>query len=128
MAGPIEMLYVDGAHRYRPARADLRDWGAHVRMGGTMLVHDAFNAVGVTLAQVRLLFLSKEWAYCGRTGSLAEYRRERLKGRERLRNCRRQVRDLSYFVRNGLIKVAIVGRQRPLARRLGLADGDDWPY
>ena len=25
---PIDVLYIDGAHRYGPARADIRDWGA----------------------------------------------------------------------------------------------------
>ncbi len=24
---PIDVLYIDGAHRYRPARADVREWG-----------------------------------------------------------------------------------------------------
>ena len=28
--GPIDVLYIDGAHRYAPARADIRDWGARV--------------------------------------------------------------------------------------------------
>ena len=27
VSGPIDVLYVDGAHRYGPARADIRDWG-----------------------------------------------------------------------------------------------------
>ena len=27
---PIDVLYIDGAHRYGPARADIRDWGARV--------------------------------------------------------------------------------------------------
>src|SRR5439155_21082440 len=26
--GAVDLLYVDGAHRYRPARADLQRWGA----------------------------------------------------------------------------------------------------
>ena len=25
--GPVDVLYVDGAHRYAPARADIHDWG-----------------------------------------------------------------------------------------------------
>ena len=48
---PIDVLYVDGAHRYGPARADIEHWGERVRPGGTMLVHDSYNAVGVMLAQ-----------------------------------------------------------------------------
>ena len=126
--GAVELLYVDGAHRYRPARADIERWGERVAPGGTMLVHDAYNAVGVMLAQLRVLVPSRSWRYVGRTRSLAEYRREELAGTARLRNAARQLRGIPWFVRNGLIKVALVARLRPVARRLGLPDGDDWPY
>jgi predicted O-methyltransferase YrrM len=126
--GEIALLYVDGAHRYRPARADIERWGARVAPGGTMLVHDAYNAVGVMLAQLRVLFLSSRWRYAGRSRSLAEYRRENLAGSARLRNAAAQLRGVPWFVRNCLIKVAVVARMRPLARRLGLPNGDDWPY
>ncbi len=126
--GPQDVLYVDGAHRYGPARADIERWGARTAQGGTMLVHDAYNAVGVMLAQFRLLVPSRRWRYLGRTRSLAEYRREDLSGLPWLRNAARQLGGVPYFVRNGLIKVALVAGQRPLARRLGLPDGDPWPY
>ena len=126
--GPVDLLYVDGAHRYRPARADIERWGARVGPGGTMLVHDAYNAVGVMLAQLRVLFASHRWRYVGRTRSLAEYRREDLAGGARLRNALGQLRGLPYFARNVLIKLALVARARPLARLLGLPDEDAWPY
>jgi predicted O-methyltransferase YrrM len=125
---PHDLLYVDGAHRYRPARADIESWGDRTAPGGTMLVHDAYNAVGVMLVQLRLLVPSRRWRYLGRTRSLAEYRREDLSGRERLWNGARQLTGVPYFVRNCLIKIALVARQRGLARRLGLHDGDAWPY
>src|SRR5262249_34385285 len=48
VADPIDVLYIDGAHRFGPARGDLVVWGAKVRSGGTMLVHDAYSSVGVT--------------------------------------------------------------------------------
>jgi Methyltransferase domain len=126
--GELALLYVDGAHRYRPARADIERWGERVADGGTMLVHDAYNAVGVMLAQLRLLFLSPDWRYVGRSRSLAEYRREELAGPGRLRNAAAQVGGIPWFLRNCLIKVALLARLRPVARRLGLPDGDDWPY
>ena len=50
LPGEVDLLYVDGAHRYGPARDDLARWGARVRPGGRMLVHDAFSSIGVTLA------------------------------------------------------------------------------
>jgi predicted O-methyltransferase YrrM len=125
--GDVELLYVDGAHRYRPARADIEQWGGRVAPGGTMLVHDAFNAVGVTLAQLRGLIISSRWRYLGRTGSLAEYRRESLDAAAIAANALRQLAELPYFVRNGLVKVALVAKLRPLAALLGHHSGD-WPY
>jgi hypothetical protein len=125
---PHELLYVDGAHRYRPARADIERWGDRTAPGGTMLVHDAYNAVGVMLAQLRVLVPSRHWRYVGRTRSLAEYRREDLSALPRLRNAGRQLAGIPYFARNGLIKLALVGGRPGLARRLGLPDGDEWPY
>jgi predicted O-methyltransferase YrrM len=126
--GSIDMLYVDGAHRYAPARDDIASWGARVPQDGTMLVHDAYNANGVMLAQLRLLFFSGRWRYVGRSRSLAQYRRENLSPGQRIANAARQAVHLPYFVRNGLIKVALVARLRPVARLLGQPDEDAWPY
>ena len=66
--GPIDLLYVDGAHQYRAARDDIGRWGARVRGGGTMLVHDGFSSIGVTLALLGELALSDGWSYAGRDG------------------------------------------------------------
>ena len=44
--GPVDLLYIDGAHRWRPAAADIRQWGAKVPPGGHMLIHDSFSSVG----------------------------------------------------------------------------------
>ena len=125
--GPLEMLYVDGAHRYAPAREDIDRWGARVVPGGSMLIHDSFNAIGVMLAQLRLLFLSPHWRYVGRSGSLAEYRREHLGAGAIASNALRQAAGIPYFVRNMTIKVLITAHLRPLARLLG-HDGSHWPY
>jgi predicted O-methyltransferase YrrM len=116
--GEIDLLYIDGAHRYRPARDDIRNWGARVTPGGRMLIHDSFSSVGVTLAILRLLAPGGEFAYAGRTRSLAEYRRTRLRGVARLRNSLRQLAALPWFARNLLVKVATVLRLR----------SGDWPY
>jgi predicted O-methyltransferase YrrM len=126
VAGDIDLLYIDGAHRYQPVREDIELWGARVRPGGSMLMHDAFNAIGVTLAQLRLLLLSSQWRYRGRARSLAAYRRARLDSRTRARNALEQLGGLPYFVRNLLVKVLIVAKLRPLAALLGCRE--DWPY
>jgi len=123
--GAIDLLHVDGAHRYAPARDDIAGWGARVRPGGRMLIHDSFSSIGVTGAQLRLLVLSGRWRYLGRDGSLADYRREELRGAERSRNALRQLAQLPWFARSVTVKVLLTLRLRRAARLLG-ADG--WPY
>jgi hypothetical protein len=129
LEGPIDLLYVDGAHRVRPATDDIARWGARVRPGGSMLVHDSFSSIGVTLALLRLLALGGDFVYVGRERSLAEYRRvgTRLSAAERVRNAARQLAQLPWFARNVLIKVALVLKVRPLVRLLGHRSSD-WPY
>jgi hypothetical protein len=128
--GPIDLLYVDGAHRLRPAMDDISRWGARVRPGGRMLVHDSFSSIGVTLALLRLLLLGGDFVYAGRERSLAEYRRvgQTLSPAERLRNAARQLAQLPWFARNVLIKVAIVARAPRAVLRLLGHDSRDWPY
>lgn len=127
--GPVHLLYIDGAHRFGPARADIRAWGARVPEGGTMLIHDCFSSVGVTLAAIVELFAHPTFAYQGRTGTLAEYRRRGVPfgPRGRTKNLLRQVRELPYFAYNLLLKVLIkVGLGR-FTRYLGHPSGE-WPY
>jgi hypothetical protein len=89
-----------------------------------MLVHDSFSSIGVTLATLVSVTFGERWRYVGRTASLAEYRRERA---ARIPNAARQLAQLPWFVRNVIVKVAIVTRLRPLARLMGHR-GDHWPY
>ena len=71
--GPVDVLFIDGAHRYRPALADISAWGRRLPDGGVLLIHDAFSSVGVTLALARSLLGSRRFRYRGRAGSLAVY-------------------------------------------------------
>jgi hypothetical protein len=128
--GDIALLYVDGAHRYGPARDDIRDWGERVQRGGTMLIHDGFSSVGVTLATLRLLAFGRRFRYEGRSGSMIEYRRSitgEMSAPERRRSALRQLGELGWFARNLVVKVAIVTHLTPLARLVG-HDSRDWPY
>lgn len=127
LSGPAHLVFVDGAHDYRAARDDLTGWGARLEPGGVLLVHDAWSSVGVTLALLRTLVFGPRFRYTGRTGSLAEYVRRDLRGREQAVNALRQLAELPWFARNLMVKVAIVARARPLARLLGHRDGP-WPY
>jgi predicted O-methyltransferase YrrM len=122
VAGPLSLLYVDGAHRFGPARADIVGWGGRVAPGGTMLVHDAFSSVGVTLAL--LTGCLRGWRYAGRTGSLAEYRRAPARSRDVVR----QLAEVPWFARNLAIKALILAGRRRWAERLGLDPAAPWPY
>jgi len=124
--GELALLYVDGAHRYAPARDDIRTWGARVRPGGVMLIHDSFSSVGVTLAIFTSLCWSSTFAYEGRSESMTQYRRRPLRGRARLTNAGRQLVELPWFVRNLLFKVLLSARLGRVAKMLG-SDGS-WPY
>jgi predicted O-methyltransferase YrrM len=125
--GGVDLLYIDGAHRYAPASADIRVWGSRVTPGGTLLIHDSFSCVGVTLAILRWLTFGFRFRYVGRVGSLTEYRREVVARRDRTTNALRQLAELPWFVRNVAIKVLLVARLGPLTRLLGHRS-NDWPY
>jgi SAM-dependent methyltransferase len=103
--GPVDLLFVDGAHRFGPARADLVRWGARVPHGGRMLVHDAYSSVGVTLALLTSVVPARSWRYLGRDGSLASYVRGRAVAPSR------ELAQLGWFfgnlVRKGLIAAGL---------------------
>ena len=126
--GEIDLLYIDGAHRFAPARADIVEWGDRVSGGGTMLVHDSFSSIGVTLALLTTTFVSGRWRYVGRSRSMAEFQRVNLSPGERVVDALRQALQLPWFLRNVLIKVLILARLRPLTRLLGHPATDEWPY
>jgi predicted O-methyltransferase YrrM len=125
--GPIDLLHIDGAHRYKPASDDIASWGARVADGGSLLVHDSFSSVGVTLAIATKLMFSGRWRYAGRSRSLAEFVRTPVTGTGRIANVARQLAELPWFARNVLIKVLIVAKV-PRATRLLGHTGDNWPY
>ena len=123
--GPIDVLYVDGAHRYAPARADIRDWGRRVGAGGTLLIHDSFSSIGVTLAILRELAFGGRFRYVGRARSLTTYRADLSGGRSA--NAGRQLAQLPWFAKNVALKVALkLGMGKVLARFGGPVP--EWPY
>jgi hypothetical protein len=126
--GEIDLLYIDGAHRFGPALDDIRRWSVRVTPGGDLLIHDSFSSVGVTGAIVASLLFSGSWRYLGRSESMTHYRRERLAGRDRVRNVARQLASVPWFVRNLIIKTLIVAKLGRLTRPLFGHDPDTWPY
>ena len=124
--GAVDVLYVDGAHRFGPARDDLVRWGRRVVPGGRLLVHDSFSSIGVTLALLVTLVFGGEFRYVGRSQTMTEYRREPMDVPTRLRSSARQLAQLPYFARNVLFKVLITLRLTPVVRALG--GTGEWPY
>jgi predicted O-methyltransferase YrrM len=126
--GSIDVVYIDGAHRYGPARADIARWGARVADGGTMLIHDSFSSIGVTLAILRQLVLGRRFRYVGRSRSMTIYRADLAGGPiVRLRNAGRQLAQLPWFVKNVALKVALTAGLGKVLVRAG-RPVPDWPY
>ncbi|WP_420453707.1 class I SAM-dependent methyltransferase [Ilumatobacter sp.] len=126
--GAVDVLYVDGAHRYRPALADIESWGDRVADDGTLLIHDSFSSVGVTLAIARSLVLGGRFRYVGRSRSMAIYRADLEPGAAaRGRNAARQLAQIPWFARNLGLKVLLtLGLGRAL-ERTGRTP-PEWPY
>lgn len=123
--GTVDVLYIDGAHRYGPARADIASWGARVAPGGTMLIHDSFSSIGVTLAILRELAFGSKFRYVGRSRSQTVYVAD-LDG-QRAMNALRQFAQLPWFIKNVLLKVALSVGLGKVLRRFG-QPVPDWPY
>jgi predicted O-methyltransferase YrrM len=126
--GELAVLYVDGAHRYAPARSDIREWGARVQPGGTLLIHDSFSSVGVTLAIMRELFAGKRFRYVGRARSMTVYHAD-LDGtaRSRAMNLARQAAQLPWFAKNLAIKVLLTLHLGKVLQRI-TGRPPEWPY
>lgn len=128
VTGSIAVLFIDGAHRFAPARADIHRWGSRVERGGTMLIHDSFSSVGVTLAIARELMFGGRFRYIGRCRSLAEYRADLgTTARARAVNAIRQIAQLPWFVKNLCVKMVLTVR---LGRQVKRVTGrmPEWPY
>jgi predicted O-methyltransferase YrrM len=121
-ADGVRMVYVDGKHDMLSCLDDMR-WSTFLEPGDTLLVHDAFSSVGVTLAVVRDATTTRRHRYVGRTGSLARFEVGPPSVRDRLRVAG----ELPWFARNLVVKVLLRLRLRPVARLMGHRDSAD-PY
>jgi hypothetical protein len=128
VAGDIAVLYIDGAHRFGPARQDIDEWGERVRNGGTLLIHDSFSSIGVTLAIVRELMFGRRFRYVGRARSMTIYHAD-LDGswRSRILNALHQMAQLPWFAKNIGLKVLLTIKFAKLLKMLGRPE-PEWPY
>ena len=109
----VDLLYVDGAHRYAPARADIERWGARVPAGGDAARPRLVQRDRRDARPAPLLFVSRAgatWAAAARSPSTGG--RSSRPGRARGQPGA-PAAGLAWFVRNCLIKVAMVARLRP---------------
>ena len=128
VVGDIAVLYIDGAHRFGPARQDIGQWGERVRNGGTLLIHDSFSSIGVTLAIVRELMFGRRFRYVGRARSMTIYHAD-LDGslRSRIINALHQMAQLPWFAKNIGLKILLTIKFGKLLKVLGRAE-PEWPY
>ena len=128
VSGEIALLFIDGAHRFAPARSDIRTWGSRVADGGEMLIHDSFSSVGVTAAICRELLFGSRFRYIGRSRSLAEYRADLEAGwRSRSGNVGRQLAQLPWFAKNVALKMLLTAHLGGLVQRV-TGRKPEWPY
>lgn len=119
---PVDLVFVDGKHDVLSTLGDLR-WADRLPQGGILMVHDSFGSVGVTLALLLRVGLSRGLRYVGRVGSLATFERRRPTRADRLG----LVRPLPWFGRNLVVKGLLRLRLHGVARLLGHHDRAD-PY
>jgi predicted O-methyltransferase YrrM len=123
----VGLLYLDGAHDYRTVDRELGLWFRHLAPGAIVLCHDMFSSHGVTRAAVRQVLASRRLSYIERTGSLAAFEYRPLSVTPHVATLVRLSRELPYFLRNIIVKVALRRGWTPVVRALG-HHGDHDPF
>ncbi len=103
---PVGFLWVDGAHDVASTLADLDGWLPHMAPGGLIYVHDAFSAVGTTLAVLRRGLFSRHLKYIGCVRTLVKFRVEPVSLSGRVASSFGLLRRLPFFIRVVAIKLA----------------------
>lgn len=101
---PVGLLFIDGAHDYATVRREVDLWKRHIAAGGAILFHDAFSSHGVTRALLATVGRMGDFAYRGRSRSLALFVREPQKPTRKLLGM---LAAAPYFGRNVAVKVAM---------------------
>jgi predicted O-methyltransferase YrrM len=112
--GPrVGLVWLDGAHDLRSVLQDLDGWCPRMAIGGRLLVHDAFSAIGTTRAVLRRLWWNRSFRYVGCERTLLVFAREDRSPLGAARDAAMLSRRLCFFVRVVAIKLA---RRRNLPR------------
>ncbi|HUD70041.1 MAG TPA: class I SAM-dependent methyltransferase [Acidimicrobiales bacterium] len=108
---PVALAWIDGAHDRNSVLIDIDGWDRHLVTGGTMLLHDAFSAIGTTRAVLRRLWWTRRYRYVGCERTLVEFQKEERSVTGAVLDAIRLSPRLAFFARMVAIK---------LARRRGL--------
>jgi predicted O-methyltransferase YrrM len=103
---PVGLAWIDGAHDRTSVLVDIDGWDAHLADGGTMLLHDAFSAIGTTEAVLLRLGWSRRYRYVGCVRTLVEFKKEHRTALEAAGDAARLGRRLGFFSRMLAIKLA----------------------
>ena len=99
-----------------------------VAPGGTMLIHDSFSSVGVTLAILRELVWGGRFRYVGRARSLTEFRADLdTSVGSRVLNAATLLLQLPWFVKNLTIKVLLTLKLGVVVAKVTGRE-PEWPY
>ena len=103
---PVALAWIDGAHDRRSVLIDIDRWDEHLVEGGTMLLHDAFSAIGTSEAVLARLWWTRRYRYVGCVRTLVEFRKEPRSVPEALVDAVRLSPRLAFFARMVAIKLA----------------------
>lgn len=126
-AGPVGMLFVDGAHDRASVLTDIDGWAQHLDSAAGILFHDAFSSPGVTVALFQRYVGRAGTEYLGAIGSLARLRKTSTTGVARIKSSARMLRSLPWFARNLAVKIAMRRRWKLVQGLLGHS-GSEYPY
>lgn len=115
---PIGLAWIDGAHDERSVLEDIDGWGPLLADGGMLYLHDAFSAIGTTVAVLRRLWWSRDFRYLGCERTLVRFTKQRLTVTESIVSAAALSRRLPFFARMVAIKLARRRGAHGLERRL----------
>ena len=116
---PLDLVFIDGAHDFDSVRLDIDGWGARLRVGGQLLIHDSFSSIGVTRALLSRLAIDPRFVFVERAGSLARFTREATaQPGARAVSALRTAVGLAYFGRNVAVKLLLRRDRADIARRM----------
>lgn len=122
----VGLLFVDGAHDRASVLADIDGWDRFVSPGGIVAFHDAFSAVGTTLALTQRHLASRRFRFLGADRTLVAFTREDLTPADAISSASALARRYPYFARNLAVKLLLRGGRDDVAKRaLGYREGDD---